>query len=384
MPRRALLFLTLLFTAMLSPGSSAPQAAEPSAIESDLIITVQGEERRVSPDEALKLLNIPSASIALIDEGRIAFARAYGKDATPETLYQAASLSKFVAAIGAMRLVQDGTLALDQDVNDKLTAWKVPSNSFDATHKVTLRGLLSMTGGIGVPGFLGYEAGVPIPTLTQILDGTSPANSPQVTVIAVPGSGYRYSGGGYEIAEALMQDSTGKPFPQLMQDLVLGPMRMTNSSFDQPPSAAFAGRAVSGHFSDGRELPRRWHVFPEHAAAGLWSTPTDLAKLLVQLADVWQGLSSIFLRRQTLEEMLTPQNGGPYGLGAAIAGDGASLVLMKRGQNIGYQGYLILYPASGQGMVVMTNSDNGSKLAKALIKRAAAAYDWPELPPLAD
>jgi len=384
MPRRALLFLTLLFTAMLSPGPSAPQAAEPSAIESDLIITVQGEERRVSPDEALKLLNIPSASIALIDEGRIAFARAYGKDATPETLYQAASLSKFVAAIGAIRLVQDGTLALDQDVNDKLTAWKVPSNSFDATHKVTLRGLLSMTGGIGVPGFLGYEAGVPIPTLTQILDGTSPANSPQVTVIAVPGSGYRYSGGGYEIAEALMQDSTGKPFPQLMQDLVLGPMRMTDSSFDQPPSAAFAGRAVSGHFSDGRELPRRWHVFPEHAAAGLWSTPTDLAKLLVQLADVWQGLSSIFLRRQTLEEMLTPQNGGPYGLGAAIAGDGASLVLMKRGQNIGYQGYLILYPASGQGMVVMTNSDNGSKLAKALIKRAAAAYDWPELPPLAD
>ena len=93
MPRRALLFLTLLFTAMLSPGPSAPQAAEPSAIESDLIITVQGEERRVSPDEALKLLNIPSASIALIDEGRIAFARAYGKDATPETLYQAASLS---------------------------------------------------------------------------------------------------------------------------------------------------------------------------------------------------------------------------------------------------------------------------------------------------
>jgi CubicO group peptidase (beta-lactamase class C family) len=384
MPRRALLFLTLLFTAMLSPGSSAPQAAEPSAIESDLIITVQGEERRVSPDEALKLLNIPSASIALIDEGRIAFARAYGKDATPETLYQAASLSKFVAAIGAMRLVQDGTLALDQDVNDKLTAWKVPSNSFDATHKVTLRGLLSMTGGIGVPGFLGYEAGVPIPTLTQILDGTSPANSPQVTVIAVPGSGYRYSGGGYEIAEALMQDSTGKPFPQLMQDLVLGPMRMTDSSFDQPPSAAFAGRAVSGHFSDGRELPRRWHVFPEHAAAGLWSTPTDLAKLLVQLADVWQGLSSIFLRRQTLEEMLTPQNGGPYGLGAAIAGEGASLVLMKRGQNVGYQGYLILYPASGQGMVVMTNSDNGSKLAEALIKRAASAYGWPELPPLAN
>lgn len=384
MPRRALLILSLLFTAILSLGSSAAQAAEPGAIESDLVITVQGEERRVGLDEALKLLNIPSASVALIDEGRIAFASAYGKDATPETLYQAASLSKFVAAVGAMRLVEDGTLDLDQDVNAKLTSWHVPSNAFDATHKVTLRGLLSMTGGIGVPGFLGYETGAPLPTLTQILDGAPPANSPPVTVIAVPGSAYHYSGGGYEIAEALMQDATAKPFPQLMQDLVLRPMGMTDSSFDQPPSAAFAARAASGHFSDSKELPGRWHVFPEHAAAGLWSTPTDLAKLLVQLADVWQGLSSIFLRRETLEEMLMPQSGGPYGLGAAVAGDGASLVLMKRGQNIGYQGYLILYPASGQGMVVMTNSDNGSRLAEALIKRAAAAYDWPELPPLAD
>jgi CubicO group peptidase (beta-lactamase class C family) len=384
MPRRAPLRLTLLLTAMLSLGPSAAQAAEPGAIESDLVITVQGAERRVSLDEALKLLNIPSASVALIDEGRIAFARAYGKDVTPETLYQAASLSKFVAAIGAMRLVENGVLKLDEDVNDKLTSWKVPDNSFDTARKVTLRGLLSMTGGIGVPGFLGYEAGAPLPTLTQILDGVRPANSPPVTVIAVPGSAYHYSGGGYEIAEALIQDAAGKPFPQLTQDLVLGPMDMTDSSFDQPPSAAFAARAASGHFSDGKELPGRWHVFPERAAAGLWSTPTDLAKLLVQLADVWQGLSSIFLRRETLEEMLTPQNGGPYGLGAAVAGDGASLVLMKRGQNIGYQGYLILYPASGQGMVVMTNSDNGSKLAETLIKRAAAAYDWPELPPLAD
>jgi CubicO group peptidase (beta-lactamase class C family) len=213
MPRRALLFLTLLFAAGLSLGSSASQAAKPGVIESDLIVTVQGEERHVGLDEALKLLNIPSASIALIDEGRIAFARAYGKDATPETLYQAASLSKFVAAIGAMRLVQDGTLSLDQDVNDKLTSWKVPGNSFDATHKVTLRGLLSMTAGIGVPGFLGYEPGAPIPTLTQILDGVPPANSPPVTVIAVPDSAYHYSGGGYEIAEALMQDAAGKSFP---------------------------------------------------------------------------------------------------------------------------------------------------------------------------
>jgi len=161
-------------------------AAEPSAIERELVITVQGEERLVGLDQALALLNVASVSIALIDEGRIAFAR---------------------------------------------------------------------------------------------------ANSAPVTVIAVPGSAYHYSGGGYEIAEALMQDVTGKPFPQLMQDLVLNPMGMTDSSFDQPASPTLMARAVSGRFSDGKELPGRWHIFPEHAAAGLWSTPTDLGKLLVHLAD---------------------------------------------------------------------------------------------------
>lgn len=326
-------------------------AAEPTAIESGLVVSVQGEEKRVGLDQALALLKVPSGSIALIDEGRIAFARTYGDGATPDTLYQAASLSKVV---GAMRLVEAGTLTLDEDVNAKLTSWRVPSNDFDATLKVTLRGLLSMTGGIGVPGFLGYEVGAPLPSLTQILDGTPPANSPPVTVIAVPGSAYHYSGGGYEIAEALMQDVTGKPFPKVMQDLVLCPIGMTASSFAQPLDAVLAAKAASGHFSDGKELPGRWHAFPEHAAAGLWSTPTDLAKLLVQLADVWQGLTSIFLHRQTLQQILTPQHSGPYGLGVTVAGDGASLVLMKRGQNVGYQGCLMLYQVNNGGNSVIS------------------------------
>ena len=190
--------LPAVLLASLAPLSTPSGAADPSPLERDLVVSVEGGEKRVSIDEALSLLAIPSASVALIDEGRIAFARAYGRDATPSTLYQAASLSKFVTAIGAMRLAENGTLKLDEDVNDRLTSWKVPNNSFDSTHKVTLRGLLSMTGGTGVPGYVGYDAGAPLPTLTQILDGTPPANSPPVTVIAVPGSAYHYSGGGYE------------------------------------------------------------------------------------------------------------------------------------------------------------------------------------------
>lgn len=364
---------------------SAPAfAADPSELERELQITVGGVERTLSLEDAKQALNIPSVSLALIDQDRIVFARAYGQNATPNTLYQAASLSKFVAAVGAMRLVEQKKLALDADVNAKLTSWKVPTNGFDKTHPVTLRGLLSMTAGVGVPGFLGYAVDAPLPNLTQILYGVPPANSPPVTVIAEPGSKYAYSGGSYEIAEALMIDTAQAQFPVLMDALVLKPADMSNSSFVQPLPRDRETQAVMGHFADGKEVVGGWHVFPEHAAAGLWSTPTDLAKLLLMIGRAWRGHSSLFLLPETVREMLTAQNGGPYGLGAAIGSSDGSLIVMKRGQNIGYQAYLILLPGEGQGMVVMTNSDNGSILAEALIRRAAELYDWPKLGRLED
>jgi CubicO group peptidase (beta-lactamase class C family) len=157
---------------------------------------------------------------------------------------------------------------LDEDVNAGLTSWKVPTNDFDKDHPVTLRGLLSMTAGIGVPGFLGYALGAPLPTLTQILDGTPPANSAPATVTAVPGSAYHYSGGGYEIAEALMVDAAQAPFAETMDNLVLKPAGMRSSTFAQPLPAEIEPQAATGHFADGRELASGFHVFPEHAAAG--------------------------------------------------------------------------------------------------------------------
>jgi CubicO group peptidase (beta-lactamase class C family) len=364
--------------------AQAALAAEPSGLESELTMSIGGVEQTLTLQEAMDRLNIQSVSLALIDQDRIAFTRAYGAGVTPETIYQAASLSKFVAAVGAMRLVDDERLKLDDDVNDTLTSWKVPTNGFDTGHKVTLRGLLSMTAGIGVPGFLGYELGAPLPNLTQILYGAPPANSPPVTVNSEPGSAYHYSGGGYEIAEALMIDATKTPFPELMAGLVLKPAGMGHSTFAQPLPADLIGEAAGGHYADGKNLPGGYHVFPEHAAAGLWSTPTDLATLLLAIGRAWRGESRLFLKPETAREIMTRQNGGPYGLGAAIGEADGSLVLMKRGQNVGYQAYLILLPAEGQGMVVMTNSDNGSILADALVRRAAQLYGWPKLGALAD
>jgi CubicO group peptidase (beta-lactamase class C family) len=247
---------------------SAPAlAAEPTDIESNLTIAVGGTEKELALADAMATLNIPSVSLALIDHDRIAWARAYGAGATPDTLFQAASLSKFVAAVGAMRLVDAKRLGLDEDVNAGLTSWKVPTNDFDKDHPVTLRGLLSMTAGIGVPGFLGYALGAPLPTLTQILDGTPPANSAPVTVTAVPGSAYHYSGGGYEIAEALMVDAAQAPSAETMDNLVLKPAGMRSSTFAQPLPAEIEPQAATGHFADGRELASGFHVFPEHAAA---------------------------------------------------------------------------------------------------------------------
>lgn len=380
--RPVLLLATIIGVAFASARPSL--AVEASELERDLKIKINGIEKTLSLTQAMAELNIPSVSFAVIDEDRIALANAYGEAATPQTLFQAASLSKFVTAAGALRLVDQKKLALDEDVNAKLTSWKVPTNGFDEDHPVTLRGLLSMTAGIGVSGFMGYEVGAPLPNLTQILYGAPPANSPPITVVAEPGSTYAYSGGGYEIVEALMGDVTQTPFPVLMQTLVLKPAGMERSTFAQPLPRDREAEAAKGHYGDGKALQGGWRIIPEHAAGGLWSTPTELANLLMQVGRAWRGQSSLFLLPETAREMLQAQNSGPYGLGAAIGDADGSLVVMKRGQNVGYQGYLILFPAEGQGMVVMTNSDNGSVLAEALIRRAAELYGWPKLGALAD
>ena len=333
--------------------------------------------------EAMRKLHIPSVDVALIESGRLAWSHVFGT-APDNAIYQAASLSKLVTAVAALRLVDRGVLDLDRDVNDYLTGWRVPENDFTRDHPVTLRQLLSMTAGIGVPGYLGYEPGQKLPTLQQILDGAPPANSPPVRVEAIPGSRYAYSGGGFEIVQALIEATTKMKFQDALQDLLLRPAGMANSYFLQPLPGELVRRAATGHDANGNELPGGWRVVPELAAGGLWTSAMDLARLSLELERAYRGESGALLTRATAQAMMTQQNGGPYGLGAAVAGNGKNRVLMKRGQNIGYQSYMLLFPETGQGIVVLTGSDNGTTLATALIRRAAAAYQWPLLGPLLD
>lgn len=385
-PRRAVLPCMALLAALHAPTARGGSNPDASLIERGLEITRPGASVTETFDltGALAALKIPSVSIAIIDHAGIVWARAFGAGATASTLFQAASLSKLVTAVAALRLVQDGRLNLDQDVNAELTEWHVPPSEMTGSSPVTLRGLLSMTAGIGVPGYLGYAPGAPLPNLTQTLDGVPPANSPPVRVEAVPGRRYAYSGGGFEIVQAIIQDATHQPFEVAMQRLVLRPAGMVDSAFVQPLPASLVGRAATGHRSDGSELPGGWRIVPELAAGGLWSTPTDLARLLIAIAGSYRGKSNALLGETLACTMLTRQNGGPYGLGGAVSGSGRDLVLMKRGQNIGYQSYMLVFPNAGQGIVVMTNSDNGTTLTTALVRRAVQVYRWPMLDGLPD
>ncbi|HYZ63071.1 MAG TPA: serine hydrolase domain-containing protein [Acetobacteraceae bacterium] len=373
-------------TASAGPVPPRGPSADLSPLERDLTIvrpdTGAPVAAQVTLAEALRTLNIPSVGIALIEAGELAWARAHGAGTSTGTLYQAASLSKTVAAVAALCLVQQKRLDLDTDVNARLTSWHIPRGNPDSGGPVTLRGLLSMTGGIGVPGYLGYPPGAPLPNLVQILDGTPPANSPPVRIEYAPGSRYAYSGGGYEIVQALVEDAAGQPFADALQALVLRPAGMTASLFAQPLPTVLASQAAPGHDAAGTALAGGWRVFPELAAAGLWSVPTDLGRLLVQIMRAYGGAAGAVLEPWAARAMLTRQNGGPYGLGAAVAGSGRNLVLMKSGQNVGYQGYMLVFPEAGQGIVVMTGSDNGNMLSAALIRRAAALYGWPPLGPL--
>jgi len=381
---RSIVAVCVAILSMLGTGSLGAQPSEPSALMQELAIAPPGQSpQSMSLDQAMQALNIPSVGISVIDDGKIAWTTIVG-DQAPGALFQACSLSKFVTAVAVMRLVQERRLDLDQSVNAYLTSWQLPESSQTENGGVTLRRLLSMTAGISVPGYLGYPPGAPLPTLTEILSGSPPANSQPVIVMMPPGSAYAYSGGGYEIIEAVIQDVTGQPFATTMQTLVLEPAGMTNSFFAQPLPESLVPRAATGHTQDGRELLGGWRAVPELAAGGLWSTPGDLAKLLISVTQALKGESTPLLSQDMVRTMLVRQPPGPYGLGAAISGEGDALVLMKRGQNIGYQSFLILFPLLGKGMVVMTNSDNGTTLANALVRRAGQIYHWPPVGELMD
>jgi CubicO group peptidase (beta-lactamase class C family) len=331
--------------------------------------------------------HVPGVSIAVIHNGDVEWAQGFGLaqlggvPVTAETLFQAGSISKPVAAMAALRLVQEGKLSLDSDVNQLLTSWKIPPSAAAPSAVVTLRELLNHTAGMTVHGFPGYAAGTPIPTLVQILNGEKPANTAPVRLEAPPGSRWQYSGGGYTVMQQLLIDVSHERFAKLMRDAVLVPIGMTRSTYEQPLPVELRAGAATPYNADGTPVAGGSHIYPEMAAAGLWTTPTDLAHYAIEIQRSLRGDANHVLSAEMTRQMLVAGLGN-YGLGLVIGGAPENPYFSHGGINAGFENALVAFLRTGDGAVVMTNAQGGQQLAGAVIRSIASVYGWSNFHPI--
>lgn len=356
-------------------------------IESNLVqpVPIEGVAGP-SLNERMSVLDVPAISYAIIEDGRVVTAAAVGLadvdtsiPATTSTMFQAASISKPVTALATMDLVERGELQLDVPVNSLLRSWQLPENELTAKRPVTLRMLLSHTGGTTVHGFPGYASDVALPSLQQVLAGEKPANTAALVVDLEPGTKFRYSGGGTTLMQAVLVDQTNMRFPELMRRTVLTPLGMRSSSYEQPLPSRLRPLAASAHDSLGRRIKGKWHIYPEMAAAGLWTTPSDLAKVVIEMQNALAGRDTQVLSLDAAQHMLQPPLGElsqGMGLGFGIQVREGAKWFTHSGSNKGFRAILIGSVEGGQGAVVMTNSDNGAPVAMQLLNTIAAEYGW--------
>jgi CubicO group peptidase (beta-lactamase class C family) len=387
MKREWILLSCALALAWLSPAPASEVPAQKfiEAIEGPQQPNRQGFDP-LTLEQLMERLHVPGASIAVIKDYKIHWAKGYGiadvetgAKVNTETLFQAASISKPVNAMAVLKAVQDGKFALDDDINSILRSWKLPDGPFTKDRKVTPRMLTSHTSGLGDGfGFPGYAPNEPLPTIVQILNGQKPSNVGAVLMERAPLEAIKYSGGGIEIMELALTDAIGRPFPEILRDWVLGPIGMTNSTYEQPLSPERDKNAARGHDGDGRPMGPKWHVYPELAAAGLWTTPTDLAKFAIEVQTSVHGKSNRVLSRSTVQEMLNPVGVGDFAVGFNVEKRGQGWYFQHGGGNWGFICLLIAHKIKGYGMVVMTNSYSGG-FNNEIKERVERAYGWDSL-----
>ena len=331
--------------------------------------------------ELMNRHNVPGVSIAVIHNGGIDWAagygvREFGRDEVVDTktLFQAASISKPVSAVVALRLVAGNELDLDEDVNRRLQSWKVPESDLTRERTVTLRGILSHSAGLTMHGVPQFEANAEVPTLVEILNGEFSGASEKVHLFAKPGTTFRYSGGGYIVLQVLLEDVTGRPFPELAREGVLTPAGMPSSTFAQPLPEDLRHNTAVGHLVDGTPLEGSWHTLPEQAAGGLWTTPTDLASFMLAVWRSYHGRSDSLWPQPLARAMLTRQV-GDFGLGFSLPSEGV-FRFQHGGGNAGDRCHMVLSVDNPDGVVIMTNGDAGESVIWEVFSAIARAYGW--------
>ncbi|HLY41859.1 MAG TPA: serine hydrolase [Terracidiphilus sp.] len=351
-------------------------------------VIVKGETQNcTSLTQRMTQLHIPGVSIAVIRHGAIEWAKGYGVRQTggnpvdADTLFQAGSISKPLAAMGTLHLVQQGKLSLDSDINASLHSWKLPPSNAAPGATVTLRELLTHTASITVHGFPGYAAGAPVPSLVQVLNGEPPANTPAIRLDGAPGANWRYSGGGYTIMQQLVIDTTKEPFPDFLHKTVLAPIGMTHSTYQQPlPAALLPNNAATPYNDDGAPVPGGPHTYPEMAAAGLWTTPSDLCLYIIEVQNSLAGKANHVLSQSMTQQMLT-RGKGDWGLGLQLGGSTPDSWFSHGGVNAGFESMFVGFDRNGDGAAVMTNAQGGERLASEVMSAIAIAYQWPAWQP---
>lgn len=372
------------------PTYSTEVEARIARIAGDLLppyVIDEPSRTKTSLAERMQALAVPGVSIAVINDGKLEWARGFGvtrvdgPPVTVDTMFAAASVSKPVSAFGALKLVQEGKVELDADVNRYLKSWKLPENEFTRTGKVTLRRLLTHTAGTTTHGFPGYVPGTAIPTLRQILDGQAPANTDAVRVNVTPGTIWRYSGGGYTVVQQMLLDVTGLPFHDYQTATVLQPLGMKNSTFEQPLPPSRAAQAATPYGRNLQPIAGGARIDPSLMAAGLWTTPSDLALYVMEVQQAKAGRSSKVLNKAMVDEMLTRCALRDHGLGPQLGGPPGARYFSHGGDDPGFHNRLVGYE-NGDGAIVMTNGDNGGILAAELIRTIAQTYGWADHRPV--
>ncbi len=379
---------TTAVAAPTSTGAVETDGARPpaGATIGDVIAAVEtslGTEPGVATlAERMDELSVPGLAVAVVRDGALfgSFASGVtpdGRPMTTSTLTQVGSVSKTVAAVGAMRMAADGKLPWDDDITSSLISFTLPPGAQSGDHPVTLAGLLSHTAGTNVHGFPGYPSATQAPTLPEVLAGQG--NTEAVHVVTEPGTRFDYSGGGYELVEQAMLDVSGaNDFDTLIRELVFEPAGMVDSRYLLDLPADVAVRATPGS-TNGEQLPQRWQAYPESAAAGLWTTADDLGRFLAALTASMSGVDETLLPTAWTQRMVTGVQ--PAGTGVQV---GHGLFVLAEGKEFGHGGVNLGYNASIAGTVdgrfavaIVTNSDPGGiTLAEEVTDTIATTMGW--------
>ena len=381
----------LVVGGLVLPLLGAQPKAQAQPVKTDALFkpllrpTVHSGQESWTLADRMAHYNVPGVAIAILRGWQIESVSGYGTAIAgqslpihPGTLFSVGSVSKVATAALCLRLVADGHFALDQDVNRWLRRWQMPAGPTGDTAAVTLRMLLSHTAGLNLHGFADFPPAAPLPTPIQTLNGISPAPNRPLARIDAAGSRTRYSGGGYMVVQALIEDALSAPFDEVARRYLFGPLGMTRSRFVAAPVSGI-GDIAWPHDKAGKlaAQPRGWQSFPELAPSGLWTSAADLAQLVQALGTSHRGAIDAYLPRAVAAEMMTPVSPSMFGLGPRLAGSGQGEIFHHAGANDSYKAYIEGNLASGDGLVILTNGANGDVLGDEIRNGVSDALRWP-------